>query len=103
MTTEAQRPAITLEYFGVEITTSSVLDAQPVHLAFVDMDTASSPVSGDWKVAAWVGTAGTTRTARVLLGPAGAVTLAPGKYMVWYKVTDSPEIPARPVGVLSIT
>lgn len=39
--------------------------------------------------------------ARILIGP-GAVVVTDGKYHVWIRVTDSPEIPVRRVGVLTI-
>lgn len=38
---------------------------------------------------------------RVVIGT-GGVVLAVGKYHVWVRITDSPEIPVRLVGVLTI-
>lgn len=42
-------------------------------------------------------------TYRILVGPTGAVTLTPGTYDWIVKVTDSPEIPVRLAGTVTIT
>lgn len=42
-------------------------------------------------------------SARVLVGPGGAITLGIGTYIVYQKTTDSPEIPFDIVGQLAIT
>lgn len=60
------------------------------------------PVLADWKASSWESTGG-NYWARCLVGPSGTVTLADGNYDVWVKITDSPEIPVRKVGSLSIT
>ena len=41
--------------------------------------------------------------ARILVGPAGDVTLTDDVYWAWVRVTDSPEVPARQVGKVRIT
>ena len=64
------------------------------------------PAGGDWKTASWETDATTTPPtyyARCLVGPGGTVPLAPGTYMIWLKITDAPEIPARPVAPITIT
>jgi hypothetical protein len=43
----------------------------------------------DWRPAAWVGVAGTTREART----SQTLTFASGSYTVFVKLTDNPEIP----------
>jgi hypothetical protein len=61
-----------------------------------------SPVAGDWKAGSWETVSG-LRYARCLVGPAGGtVTLAAGFYDCWLKVTDSPEVPARRVGQITV-
>lgn len=65
--------------------------------------TGVSPVSGDWKAAAWV--SGTTSKGFIsvcLVGPGGAVTLAAGKYDVWGKVLGAPEQPGKKAGTITV-
>ncbi|MFE7510182.1 hypothetical protein ACFU8I_02975 [Streptomyces sp. NPDC057540] len=50
------------------------------------------PESGDWHEAAWSTIEGTPH-ASLLVGPGGAVTLAPGVYRVWVEITAPPEKP----------
>lgn len=40
--------------------------------------------------------------ARCLVGPLGTVTLTAGKYDVWVKITDNPEIPVINAGRLTV-
>lgn len=61
-----------------------------------------------WFVGSWDGTQpvpGTTAyRAQVLVGPGSSgPVLAVGKYQVWIRITDSPEVPVLPVGHLAIT
>lgn len=38
-----------------------------------------------------------------LIGPAaGVITLTPGTWTVWMKITDSPEVPVRNVGTITV-
>ena len=62
----------------------------------------ADPVGGDWKSATWE-TSGSIYYARCLVGPGGTVALAVGHYLVWVKVTDSPEVPVRSAGFLDVT
>jgi hypothetical protein len=68
--------------------------------------TSGTPASGDLKTASWetdTTTEPDTYYARCLVGPGGAVTLTAGvTYMVWVKVTDSPEVVLRRVGRLRV-
>ena len=96
------RPAISLEYLPVAISGDVELDDQPVRFAFMP-DGAGSPGDDDWITAAWTGDAGMTRTARLLVGPEGDYVPVPGGVVGWYKVTDDPEIPARPFGYIRFT
>ncbi|KIF67622.1 hypothetical protein HY68_01605 [Streptomyces sp. AcH 505] len=42
--------------------------------------------------------------AQVLVGPAGSgPALAVGRYQMWIRISDSPEVPVLPVGQLAIT
>ena len=62
----------------------------------------ATPVSGDWKAASWETITG-AYYARCLVGPTGGtIALVVGIYDVWVKVTDSPEVPARRAGQVTI-
>jgi hypothetical protein len=56
--------------------------------------------AGSWETDAIGGVS--SYIARCLVGPAGTYTPVRGNYLVWLKVTDSPEIPVLPVGQLNI-
>jgi len=68
--------------------------ADTVEMAFT---ASGNPTSGDWKAATWHTDASDparpVHYARCLVGPAGTVTLAPGTYRIWVRVTDTPEVP----------
>lgn len=65
--------------------------ADLVQMAF--MAAGSTPGALDWVNASWE-TAGSRYLARALVGPTAKV-LTVGTYIVWVKITDSPEIPAK--------
>lgn len=63
------------------------------------------PQPADWKTATWntaVTLGANQYMAQCLVGPGGTVTLPIGQYQYWVKVTDNPEIPQLPVGLLTI-
>lgn len=97
----ARIPSISVEFARVRITANVALGAQAVALAFMPSRT-TEPESGDWVSAVWLGESGTTRDAGVLVGP-GALALAEGTWQIWFRVTDTPEAPARHAGTLTIT
>ena len=73
----------------------------PVAYAFRLPGTA--PVTADWKTGSWDLGLNGTYLAQVLLGPgSGAVGLARGRYQVWLRVTDNPEVPIWPLGLLEV-
>src|SRR4051812_36719179 len=74
-----------------------------VQMAFIT-DSATAPVTGDWKSASWEAGGGTGNVyyARCLVGPAGTVTLAAGLYFVWVKIVDNPETVVVQVDTLTI-
>lgn len=76
------------EYLNVVIKANVELDDQPVWVAVVPVP--KRPVSGDWKVAVWLGEPANKRYAR--LGPSWSTDYPPGKYNVYVKVDDNPEI-----------
>lgn len=67
------------------------------------------PVTADWTAGAWEtdtdvpGTPSTRYYVVLLVGPGtSGKVLAEGIWSVWVKITDSPEIPVRNVGTLTI-
>lgn len=64
-----------------------------VEMAFVPFDVAE-PSSSDWNTASWETAAG-VYLARCLVGPAGAVQLDAGRYRIFIRVSDNPEIPVK--------
>jgi hypothetical protein len=97
--------ASSTEYVRVPVSakaSGSVVDptADTVVMAFIAGT--STPGVSDWKTASWETDATTdpdTYYARCLAG--SAVTLTAGTtYMVWVKVTDSPETPIKRCGLL---
>src|SRR5690348_7696566 len=100
--------SLSTEYIQVEVT-ATVNGSSPynptgdqVQMAFV---TSGDPVSGDWHSGAWQtisSSAGPVYLAQCLVG-SGGVALAAGTYNVWLKITDSPEIPVRQIGLLQVT
>ena len=101
MTVGVEIPSVSTEYARVKITADVTLGSQTVELAFLSSSTAE-PVSGDWQAATWLGDEGTTRYAGVLIGPS-ALVLAEGTWWCWFRLTDSPEVPTRRAGRLTIT
>jgi hypothetical protein len=72
-----------VEYLTVSVTADVTLDTQAVKIS-VDGKTT-------WLTAAWIGTAGTTRSCRVLLDNTNMPPA--GERQVFVQVTDTPEIP----------
>jgi hypothetical protein len=74
----------------------------PVAMAF----TTGSAEPGNWVTASWDGSSPRSDgsyVAQCLVGPGGDAVLVVGSYSIWLKVTDSPEVPVRNVGLLTIT
>jgi hypothetical protein len=81
----------TVEYLSVSVTADVTLDTQPVEFSF-DRST--------WHAATWLGTAGTTRSAQVLLDETNLPSV--GNWPVFVRVTDSPEIPVMLAGGIKV-
>lgn len=99
-----KRSSLSLEYVKVAVVikqAGAIIDptALPVEMAFKEPQV--EPVGGDWQTASWE-TAGSNYLARCLVGPGGTIALTDGTYIVWVKVTGSPEIPVRAVETLEI-
>jgi len=73
-----------------------------VTIAFVR---SMQPASGDFVAASWETDASTPITryyARCLVGPGGAIELAPGTYQVFVKIVADPELPILHAGLLRV-
>lgn len=102
---------LSLQYVGVPVkaTTLAGVAHDPtgdtVQMAF--MPTATQvPGSSDWNTAVWA----TVTTSLIypyaaycLVGPGGTVNPGIGTYVMYLKVTDSPEVPVLIVGQLQIS
>lgn len=95
-------PAVSTEYLHGPVTANVTLDTQVVEVAFVTPSSAVPDSSTAWVTAEWEGDPGTTRTWRVLIGPATTSPLAAGSYAVWVRVHDAPEIPVRKHDILTV-
>ncbi len=103
------RPVLTMSVLStrnVRVQVSDVVDGvvlvdptgDDVAMAF--MAPGVNPGLSDLVTASWQ-TIGTNFYAILAVGPAGHA-LAVGTYIIWLKVTDSPEIPEEPVGALRV-
>jgi hypothetical protein len=103
LTTERRITSGSTELVSVWIDSNETvtLSAQTVVIAFQPRRVEPN---GDttWRAATWVGSAGTARAARLLIGPATSNVIPLGEYDVWAKITDNPEIPEVPCGRLRI-
>lgn len=92
-------PASSTEYLHIPVTLPVGVDTgtAPVRVALVAHH--ANPSDTEWHAAEWVGA-----EARILIGPATALTLTPGDYRVWINI-DPPggENVVRKAGVLSVT
>lgn len=82
----------TVEYLDITVTSDVVLTGT-VEVSFGDRET--------WHEATWIGAAGTTRTARILLGT--TVPLPARSTNVYVRFTDSPEVPVVAAGQVTIS
>ena len=102
-------PVGTREY--VKTLVSAYEDGQPVDpiaesattsFAFVPTSAGSTPPdSGAWHVGGFE-KSGERFFARILVGTGGGVVLGADEYVVWCRITNSPEQPTRPVGILPV-
>lgn len=93
----------TKEYVHGPWTATVVIDAQPIVVAFIQPVTAEPDDQTGWLPAEWEGDPGMARSWRVLVGPGTAAALAPGQYMTFSRLTDSPEVPVRKHDILTVT
>jgi hypothetical protein len=81
------------EYITIPVTADEVVTDDPVAFSFTAPGVQPTVwTSGDWTP---------DGRARVLVGPS-VLPLTVGLLDVWIKVTDSPEVPVRKVGQISV-
>lgn len=85
-------PLGSVEYLYADITADVALDGS------IEIGIGGPPNEATWQTAAWVGDVDLSRSARVLLDG----SLALGTYLMWARITDSPEIPIIKCGKVKI-
>lgn len=90
--------AQSLQYVDILVRSDLVLGTQDVSLAFLT-DTEDRPAIDDWIEGEWTED---NKHVRVLVGPGGDITLAPGRYYVWIRIISPPETPVLSAGVLTV-
>jgi hypothetical protein len=89
------------EYVKVQVTRDNGSDPTTDTVAMAFVADGVTPSVGDFKSSSWQ-TINGKYFARCLIGPTGVVQLTAGLYVVWVKVTDSPEVPVKRVDFLEI-
>lgn len=72
-----------------------------VQMGFVPASSLENTPPSQWYPASWDTVVQGTQTvyqAKCLAGPGGTYVPTVGKFMVWVKITDNPEIPVDPAG-----
>ena len=96
--------AVSLEYVRVQVTalkSGAAYDptTDVVKIAFVL--SGEKAATATWYTASWE-QSDETYWAGCLVGPGGTATLTAGLYSVYVKVTDSPEVPVKLAGSLTV-
>lgn len=89
-------PVLVSAPIGVNPTSDAVL------MAFLAVPPPVQPQLADWQTADWL-TTSAPYTALCLVGPGGTITLIPGLWYVWLKITAAPEVPVKYAGILQIS
>ena len=71
-----------------------------VALAFIEGP--GKPAGGDFVTGVWRTGSSGTFYAGALIGPGSTKVLTPGRYSIWVKFTDNPEVPVDPAGYVII-
>ena len=102
---------LSLQYVGIPVKTVTLTGAaynptsDTVQMAFMPQAT-QFPGNSDWQAAIWATLPGNViypYAAYCLVGPGGTVNPGMGTYVMYLKITDSPEIPVLVPGYLEIT
>jgi hypothetical protein len=93
--TNITRESLSSEVLQAVVRANVTLNAQVVKMAIVPAGT--EPVSGDFAVVSWIGSAATTRTAQK-----AAAAYAAGSWDIYVQVTDT-EVPVLYAGRMLVT
>ena len=100
-------PSTSIEYYVAEIDSDNDPTGGSIEFAFTTSidDDGASWVAGAWYGSAVLQSDSTYATkARILVGPAQAITLTEGvTYVAQVRVTASPEVPVMDVGTVRVT
>lgn len=97
--------SLSLEYVKVPVSATEsgqAVDPTDLGVEMAFTTNGNEPAAEDWRAGDWE-TAGSKYLARCLVGPAGAIELDDGAYVIWLRVTADPEIPVKRVGALVVT
>lgn len=95
--------ADTLEYATATITADHDLTGKAIHVSLPSTGVAPSAwIAAEVVLVEPVGSMSRAKY-RILVGPAGDITLTPGDYDWTVRLTDDPEVPVRKVDKLTIT
>lgn len=96
---EEEYPANTKELVGGYVSTKdgSSLVAAQVTLAVLASTVTNPPIDTVWHTPAISSQVTDSKVkVAVMIGPGQTYTLTPGRYRVWFNISDAPEIPWRP-------
>lgn len=97
--------SLSTEYVQAPVTAGMVPDITnpttgTVSMAFLTSN--ANPQTSDWQTASWYTSPVGGYFAQCLVGPTGAITLAPGVYYQWIKIVLAPQTIVIPVGQLEV-
>lgn len=95
--------ATSLEEVPITVTPPAGINpvSSTVQMAFLSVSPPTQPTSPQWNTAAWSPVA-PPYTALCLVGPGGTITLTPGLWYAWIKITLAPEAVIRFAGTLTV-
>lgn len=109
MPQQLTQSALSTQYVQVQVVAKAPDGYDPtsdeVQLAFTrETYPQVQPGGSDWVTGSWETFPGPAYWAQALVGPAnGGTALTVGTYLVWVKITDSPEVPVLQPCLLEIT
>lgn len=109
MTAGISMSVLSTQYVLMPVATQAggtIIDPTTDAVACAFKPVGAEPAGADWVPATWLqDTTPGTFIAECLVGPApgSAITLDPGIYTIWLKITDNPEVPVLQPGTLQIT
>jgi hypothetical protein len=87
---------------SVEVPITCDVDPTSDVVEFQLCATGTEPADDTWKTGTWHPTK-TTTAVSPLIGAGGVLTPTPGRWQLWVRITDAPEIPVLHSGAIVIT